>query len=295
MDRTLVLGVDPHASSARALAWVEAARGTRAGMRVVAVHVQPRPVVAWPDPGLDMRAVEEALRLQGRERVAPVVTRLLAAGYAAQAVVRLGSPAGEVLDEAQSAGAGLVVAGTRGEGLLQGFAIGSVALRIVHGSPVPVVVVRPDARIAPREEGRPLKVLVALDGSEPAARAADTLLAWRDWFGPMRADLLHVQAPLTLFEEILPPHDDVLRQWGRAQGEAAVRAVAARFADAGVTSDLQLLAGDPAPVILRRAAELDADLIALGSRGLGAAHHALVGSVALKVAAHATVPVLVSR
>jgi nucleotide-binding universal stress UspA family protein len=33
----------------------------------------------------------------------------------------------------------------------------------------------------------------------------------------------------------------------------------------------------------------------LGTRGLGAAHHALIGSVALKAASLATVPVLLVR
>jgi nucleotide-binding universal stress UspA family protein len=40
------------------------------------------------------------------------------------------------------------------------------------------------------------------------------------------------------------------------------------------------------------AEQTQADLIAVGTRGLGAAHHALIGSVALKSAVLSPVPVL---
>jgi nucleotide-binding universal stress UspA family protein len=50
--------------------------------------------------------------------------------------------------------------------------------------------------------------------------------------------------------------------------------------------------GDPALEVRTLAAQTASELIALGTRGLGAAHHALIGSVALKAAVLSPVPVM---
>jgi nucleotide-binding universal stress UspA family protein len=51
--------------------------------------------------------------------------------------------------------------------------------------------------------------------------------------------------------------------------------------------------GDPARALLEQAAA--ADLLAVGSRGLGAVRRVLLGSVSEKVLQHAPCPVLVVR
>ncbi len=50
--------------------------------------------------------------------------------------------------------------------------------------------------------------------------------------------------------------------------------------------------GDAAHEIVRLARELASELIVMGTRGLGAVHHALIGSVALKVAQASPVPMV---
>ena len=66
-------------------------------------------------------------------------------------------------------------------------------------------------------------------------------------------------------------------------------------AGAGIRHRLHLTIGDPATEIVHLARETRCELLVLGTRGLGAAHHALIGSVALKAAAHAPVPVALVR
>lgn len=53
--------------------------------------------------------------------------------------------------------------------------------------------------------------------------------------------------------------------------------------------------GDPVREILKAGEELDADLVVIGSRGLGAVGRALLGSVSDSVVRHAPCPVLVVR
>ncbi len=50
-------------------------------------------------------------------------------------------PAHEIADIAREVGAGLIVMGTRGHGLVEGLLLGSVVLRLLHIAPCPVVAV----------------------------------------------------------------------------------------------------------------------------------------------------------
>lgn len=53
-------------------------------------------------------------------------------------------PAHEIADIAREVGAGLIVMGTRGHGLIEGLLLGSVVLRLLHIAPCPVVAVPAD-------------------------------------------------------------------------------------------------------------------------------------------------------
>ncbi|HWA37603.1 MAG TPA: universal stress protein, partial [Burkholderiales bacterium] len=205
-----------------------------------------------------------------------------------------GLAASAIAEEAKARNAALIVMGTRGHGALRGFALGSVALRVAHGAPVPVCLVHPDSKL-PAAFGRKLRVMLAMDGSPPAERAAQVLAAARPWLGELDVQVVHVQAPLTLAEQVLPPHDDLVEQWSTKAAEEATRACLQLFKSSGMASHLHLSAGDAAEEIVHLAAHTGCEMIALGTRGKGAAHHALVGSVALKVAAASPLPVLLVK
>ena len=63
----------------------------------------------------------------------------------------------------------------------------------------------------------------------------------------------------------------------------------------GVAADYQILDGDTVQVITQFAKDCDADLIVVGSRGLGALAGALLGSVSNGVLSHADPDVLVVK
>lgn len=287
----VVLAFDGSPASLRAVELLAGYRGAPGALVVAVVNVQTRPPSLWPGAGLDPAALDAALAEAGKRELAPALERLAQAGIAARGEVRFGLPAQALLDDARALGAQAIVMGTRGHGAVHGFAFGSAAMRVAHGGVVPALIVGPECAL-PRALGERLRVLCAMDGSEPALRALARLLAWRAWLGELEVHLAHVQAPLTLLEKMLPPHEDALTQWRGDEGARATQAARAMLEGAGVAHELHLLSGDPSGELARLARSAQCELLALGTRGRGAAHHALVGSVALKAAAASPVPAL---
>ncbi len=165
---------------------------------------------------------------------------------------------------------------------------------MAHASQIPLCLVRGESKL-PAKLGSGIRAMLAIDGSEAALRAARALASWRSWLGELDVQIVYVQQPLTFLETVLPPHDDVIQQWSTRAGEDATRAVRELFAREGIQTHLHLAIGDPAREIVHFATETGCELLVMGTRGLGAAHHALVGSVALKAAAHAAVPVVLVK
>jgi nucleotide-binding universal stress UspA family protein len=136
------------------------------------------------------------------------------------------------------------------------------------------------------------RILIAIDDT-PAARAAVT-------YG---LDLAAAQEAEVTFLHVLPASD-----WERQLGfgpdgpspqsttpedRTSLEAASALAADAGVTADAVLLSGDPVERICTYAADIDADLLVVGSRGRRALTAALLGSVSRGVVRSAGRPVVV--
>jgi nucleotide-binding universal stress UspA family protein len=137
-----------------------------------------------------------------------------------------------------------------------------------------------------------MRVLIATDGSDDA-RAAVRFLARFPL--PVTAEVRALSV-VTLPESALdiPPvreYRAALRDQGRATADAARAELARRFLVAGA----ELREGDPREVIPRAAEEWDADLVAVGARGLGAFAGLLLGSVSTAVIHGVRCPVLVVK
>jgi nucleotide-binding universal stress UspA family protein len=129
-----------------------------------------------------------------------------------------------------------------------------------------------------------MRIVVGVDGSEASLTALGlvTRTAW-----PAGAEIRLVTA-----------HELPFEPSGMAPTSSAVLAadqLADHLRHNGYPTETVAVRGRPADVILAEADELHADLIVVGSRGLGVAASALVGSVSAALVDHAPCPVLVAR
>jgi nucleotide-binding universal stress UspA family protein len=126
-----------------------------------------------------------------------------------------------------------------------------------------------------------MRILVAVDGSDPsrraAARGAD--LARRLGEG---LTVVHVLPPPPIFSEpaVLPDVAELERRLYE-RGKAVLDEIAASLQREGLKVDAQLLAGPAAEVLAEAAQSPDVDFVVVGSRG-----RTLVGSMLLGGTSH---------
>lgn len=265
----VIVGVDGSEPSRTAAAWAAEEAGLRdAELRVVLVNDQPaRDDELWAS----VRGIADRLAAgRPRAKIYPKIAR--------------GQPAAELIR--RSAGAQLVVAGSRGRGRVSSALLGSVSTKIAAHARCPVAVVRELPRGGP--------VVVGLDGSaenrtalrfalDAAARRGTEVVAMRVW-REANAEHPALVPPLDID---LEEHLDRVRRglaeqlagWREEYPHVPVRAVAQR-----------------GHVVLELAhAARDARLLVVGHRGGGGFAGLLLGSVATGVLHHAPGVVAVAR
>jgi nucleotide-binding universal stress UspA family protein len=136
-------------------------------------------------------------------------------------------------------------------------------------------------------------VLLAIDGSENSRRAAATAAGLvHDLAGSSLAVVYVASTPAQ--SRIVKANFDV-----HAVLEEDARSITAPILDliekAGVPYTLEVGMGDPAAEILATAGRVGADLVVIGSRGLGALKGVVLGSVSQKVAQIAACPVMIVK
>lgn len=134
--RTILVGVDGSNGSRAAVRWIVDTLADPS-LRVVAVSAH-QPIVEWT-PADSEKNWRRDLEEQIRDDYA---TDLIAAGVEVDASVLSGSTTADLLlRAARDEGADLIVVGARGLGGFTGLRVGGVALRVLHETDRPVVIV----------------------------------------------------------------------------------------------------------------------------------------------------------
>ena len=140
-------------------------------------------------------------------------------------------------------------------------------------------------------------ILVATDGSPAAGAALDAAISLASQTGDgvaaitvwraLQGDFGLAYPSTAMLNELLDAE--------RTHAEATLGDAIARAEEAGVRLRTRLTTGDPAERICAYAEEIDARLIAIGTRGHGTVASLLLGSVSHAVMRRASCPVLVVR
>jgi nucleotide-binding universal stress UspA family protein len=211
-------------------------------------------------------------------------------GTVTGALLRQGPPIDEILSFAEELHPGLVVIGSRGLGSVGSFLVGSVSEGVVHHAPCPVLIVRGGQKAWP-----PQRIVIGDDSSDPATRAGE--------LGAVLAKLFGIGAILVRAYEAPPEpiggwsgQDRIKLDEARLQKERALERRAKELEAIGESRpESRLIETDPTLALLLVAEEKEEEktIIAVGSRGLGAAKRLMLGSVSTKVLRAARGPVLI--
>ena len=262
-----------------------------AGLRPCEVHLVN--VLPLRIAGLLTLEQQDLLLKAGAETA--VARRMLdAAGIAYRFHSEVGKPAERIVDLIRSQACDEVVVGSRGISALDSLALGSVAYKIVHLSPVPVTVV-PNPFGATELEITDAagihRILLPVDGAEPAARAVEYVCALRDARIPIEVRLLNVQMPIASGNVRRFVSQESIDAYCRAEGEGALGAAKNALHAAGIAFEAHILTGHAGQTIAQEALRWGCTRIVMGTRGQGALATLIVGSTALQVLHLSGIPV----
>ncbi len=140
-----------------------------------------------------------------------------------------------------------------------------------------------------------MKILVAVDGSPHTKRMLAHLAAHDEWLGPHH--------DYTVFHGGLAvPHraaafldPKVVEGFYEDEAEKVFKPIRAFFQKQGIDARFVRKVGQPAELIAKLATSGRFDLLVMGSHGHGAVGNLVLGSVATKVLAKCSTPVLLVR
>ncbi len=141
-----------------------------------------------------------------------------------------------------------------------------------------------------------MKLLVAVDGSKSslsAARYAAKLASSMRGHNHITLLSVHDDSALKLFKSYVPK--GVIGDFLRELSDKDLAPSRKALDKAGIAHDMAIRYGDITAQILEEIQSSGCDMIVLGSKGRGTVKNLLVGSVAQKVLANASVPVLLVR
>jgi nucleotide-binding universal stress UspA family protein len=229
----------------------------------------------------------------------PALRRLAKSGLTASARYLVGHPGEQIGLAAMKDKVDLIVMGSHGHSALRNLLVGSVTNNVLARTQVPMLVVR--KKEAPTTDS--LKVGIAVDGSKFGREAVKFVLRHRALFGSKpEITLLHVVSDFA--GAVMPDMGGIALP---AYSAAEVRAIQQRAFEtciaparklldkAGVKAGEVCLVGSPGDELSAYARKKRLGVLVMGSHGYGAFKAAVLGSVATRVMAHSSVPVLLVR
>ena len=139
----IVAALDGSEGSTRTLPVI---RELAAGLKVPVLVVHVREIGLFPEVGGQPRRVDEdELSARVKQQATDLANEGVDVSLQVVESAHRGGPAEEIAGVAKREGAGLIITGSRGFGMIQGLLVGSVAHRLQHIAPCPLLIVPPPA------------------------------------------------------------------------------------------------------------------------------------------------------
>lgn len=138
-----------------------------------------------------------------------------------------------------------------------------------------------------------MKILVPVDGSASSLRALAYVTSHTAMFAP-EISLMHVHLPLPSGKAAAWAGKDTVQAYYDEESDAALKPALDQLSKAGVKAEVIKHVGDPGAEIASTAAA-GFDLIVMGNKGRTALGNMVMGSVATRTIAEASVPVLLVK
>jgi len=208
--------------------------------------------------------------------------------------------AGSIAAEGAELRADLIVLCTHGGGGLRGLLFGRVAQLVLQRGTIPVFLVQPSAAGRDQPFARQ-RILVPLDGSETAEialpAAAEVARAWRatvvlTWVVPTVVTMSGERAAAAL---LMPTAAAAMLDDEAEQAKTYLGQIGARLSAQGVSTSMVVVRGDPVREVLDAVVTHAVDLIVIATHGRSGVDAVWAGSVASRIVAASTRPILLIR
>jgi nucleotide-binding universal stress UspA family protein len=241
--------------------------------------------------------IEEEIRAAAEHSLHQLVHGAGVAVGSVRESVRFGTAVATIGEYAREQQIDLIVLGTHGLSGLEHLLLGSVAERVLHYAPCPVLTIPRSAPDTSSERPVQFKQIVsAIDFSPSSTRALDCAFSLaKENDGELA--LLHALEMLAPKDAIMVAHVRVGEYIAQRKRDACKELSALIPANARdwCTPSVHVEIGPAAQTILRVAEERRADLIVMGAQSHGALGVLMTGSTTQTVVRRATCPVLTAR
>lgn len=296
MQRTILVPLDGSEIAEAALPHAAAmARATNRSLLLVQAvfPIVPTTNFVWSDPVLlTPGPSDNESYILGEEYLLTIAEKLRAQGLTVQTELIDQEPAKAIVQQTErDPSIALIVMTTHGRSGLSRWLLGSVAERVLHHAPVPLLLVH--ANRVPTTDVEPQAystIMVALDGSRFAEQALERAQAVAKTSG---GTLLLVAVVPDVTDDSIQVDIDV--QTPGQQASDYLDEQVAALTDQGFKARSLIMHGDPAESIIQTSVSQNADLIVMATHGRSGFRRLWLGSVALRVVRSAERPVLLVR
>ncbi|MGC9140975.1 MAG: universal stress protein [Caldimicrobium sp.] len=212
-------------------------------------------------------------------------------GIEFQCIIKEGEPTEEIIEEAKTIGATLIVAGTYGKkGYLKRLVLGSVSTELCLNSPVDVLIVKKPCEAC---RGEYINLLIPFDNSDFSKTALRQAFRFYKEYQSAIKVIYVLPTRMELMDFYMTPH---IKQKMQEEGEKILKEAQILAEKEGVPIEIILEEGLVADKIIEVAKNRECDLIIIGPYGWKKTiDRRLIGSITEKILHISEIPVLIVK